>query len=94
MNRRTKGILVIGSLAAVTLVVTVGVLTSALAKAIDPQHHCDAGFSTLINCTYHWSSTTTHQGTPDPAFTTPSSPPPAFPLGYTYTDVTSWAVAD
>ena len=28
-------------------------------------------------------------------FTTPSSPPPAFPLGYTYyVDITSWAVAD
>ena len=25
---------------------------------------------------------------------TPSSPPPPFPAGYTYTDVTSWAVAD
>jgi hypothetical protein len=48
----------------------------------------------LIDCTYHWSSRTTRQGTPNPAFITPSSPPPPFPPGYTYTDVTSWAVAD
>jgi hypothetical protein len=76
-----------------TAVVTVGILTAALAKAMDPQHRCETGFSKLINCTSHWSSTTIHQGTPNPAFRTPSSPPLQFPLGYTYTDVTSWAVA-
>ena len=94
MKRRTKGVLLAASLAVATAATTVVVLTEALAKAIDPQHHCETGFSKLIDCRYHWSSRTTHQGTPDPAFTTPSSPPPAFPLGYTYTDVTSWAVAD
>src|SRR5436190_6638659 len=94
MNRRTKGILLVGGVVALTAAATVGVLTAALAKAIDPQNHCETGFSKLINCTSHWSSTTIHQGTPDPAFRTPSSPPPPFPLGYTYTDVTSWAVAD
>jgi hypothetical protein len=61
---------------------------------MDPQHRCETGFSKLIDCTSHWSSTTIHQGAPDPAFRTPSSPPLQFPLGYTYTDVTSWAVAD
>lgn len=94
MNRRTKCILLVGGLVALTAATTVGALTAALATVIDPQHHCETGFSKLINCTYHWSSSTTRQGTPDPAFVTPSSPPPPFPLGYTYTDVTSWAFAD
>src|SRR5436190_22653085 len=94
MNRRTKGILLVGGVVALTAAATVGVLTAALAKAIDPQNHCETGFSKLIDCTYHWTSTTTRQGTPDPAFVNPSSPPPPFPLGYTYTDVTSWAVHD
>ena len=84
----------VGGLVALTAAATVGVLTAALAKVMDPQHHCETGFSKLIDCTYHWSSTTTRQGTPDPAFTTPASPPPPFPPGYTYTDATSWAVAD
>ena len=94
MKRRTKIVLLVASLAVGTAGVTLGVLTAALAKAIDPQNHCETGFSKLIDCTYHWTSSTTRQGTPDPAFVTPSSPPPPFPLGYTYTDVTSWAVAD
>ena len=93
MKRRTKGVLLAGGLAVVTAAASVVVLTAALAKAIDPQNHCETGFSKLIDCTYHWSSTTIRQGTPDPAFVTPSSPPPPFPPGYTYTDVTSWAVA-
>ena len=94
MKRRTKIVLLVASLAVGTAGVTLGVLTTALAKAIDPKNHCETGFSKLIDCTYHWTSSTTRQGTPDPAFVTPSSPPPPFPLGYTYTDVTSWAVAD
>ena len=94
MNRRMKGALLVGSLAVVTAVVTVSVLTAALAKVIDPGNQCETGFSQWIECTYHRSSTTVTQGTPDPAFVTPSTPPPQFPIGYTYTDVTSWAVAD
>jgi hypothetical protein len=94
MKRRTKVVLLVASLAVGTAGVTLGVLTTALAKAIDPQNHCETGFSKLIDCTYHLTSTTIRQGTPNPAFVTPSSPPPPFPLGYTYTDVTSWAVAD
>jgi hypothetical protein len=89
MKRRTKGVLLIGSLAAVTVVVTVGVLTAALARSVDPHRYCETGFSTLISCTYHWSSKSIRQGSP--IFTTPSSSPPTFQPSYT--DVTSWAVA-
>lgn len=89
MNRRTKGVLLVGCLAVATAVATVVVLTGALAKAMDPQHSCETGFSKLINCTYHWSSISTGQGSP--IFTTPSSSPPTFQPSYT--DVTSWAVA-
>lgn len=94
MNRRTKGVLLVGSLAVATVVV----LTGALAKAMDPQHYCETGFSKLINCTYHWSSKTTGQSTP--IFTTPSNATSTIPSGSrdtfrpTYVDVTSWAVAD
>jgi hypothetical protein len=94
MNRRTKGVLLVGSLAIATVVV----LTGALAKAMDPQHYCETGFSKLINCTYHWSSKTTGQSTP--IFTTPSNATSTIPSGSrdtlrpTYVDVTSWAVAD
>jgi hypothetical protein len=97
MNRRTKGVLVVGSLAVVTAVATVVVLTGALAKAMDPQHYCETGFSRLINCTYHWSSKSTHQSTP--IFTTPSNATSTTPPGPRDTfrptyDVTSWAIAD
>jgi hypothetical protein len=97
MNRRTKGVLLVGSLAVVTAVASVVVLTGALAKAVDPQHYCDTGFSRLINCTYHWSSKTTQQSTP--IFTTPANATSTIPSGSRETfrptyDVTSWAVAD
>jgi hypothetical protein len=98
MKRRTKGVLLVGSLAVATAVATVGVLTAAFAKVIDPQHYCDSGFSTLINCTYHWSSETVRQGTP--VFTAPSNATGALPPGSRETsrpifdDVTAWAVAD
>jgi hypothetical protein len=96
MNRRTKGVLLVGSLAVVTAVASVIELTGALAKAIDPQHYCETGFSKLINCTYHWSSKTTQQSTPiftpsNAASTIPSGSHDAFRPTY---DVTSWAVAD
>jgi hypothetical protein len=97
MNRRTKGVLLIGSLAVVTTFATVVVLTGALAKAVDPQGNCDTGFSRLISCTYHWSSKTTRQSTP--IFTTPSNATSTIPAGSRDTfrptsDITSWAVAD
>jgi hypothetical protein len=98
MNRRTKGVLLAGSLAIVTAVATVFVLTGALAKIVDPQRSCDSGFSRLISCTYHWSSTATGKSTP--IFTTPANATSAIPSGSrdtfrpTYVDVTSWAVVD
>ena len=97
MNRRTNGVLLIGSLAVVTAVATVVVLTGALAKVVDPQGNCDTGFSRLISCTYHWSSKTTRQSTP--IFTTPSNAISTIPAGSHDTfrptsDITSWAVAD
>jgi hypothetical protein len=91
MNRRTKGVLLVGGLAVATVVVLAG----ALLKAMDPKHYCDSGFSKLINCTYHQSSKTTRQ-----IFTTPSNATSTIPSGSrdtfrpTYVDVTSWAVAD
>jgi hypothetical protein len=97
MNRRTKGVLLVGSLAVATAVATVVVLTGALAKAVDPQGNCDTGFSRLISCTYHWSSRTTRQSTP--IFTTPANATSTIPAGSRDTfrptsDITSWAVAD
>jgi hypothetical protein len=98
MKRRTKGILLVASLAVATSVASVVVLTGALAKVMDPRHYCETGFSTLIDCTYHWSSTTTGQSTP--ILTTPSNATSTAPSGSrdtfrpTYVDVTSWAVAD
>lgn len=90
MNRRTKGILLIGSLAAAAVVVTVGVLPAALAKVLDPHRYCETGFSKLVDCNYHWSSKTISQGTP--IFSTASnSPAKSQP---SYSDVTSWAVAE
>jgi hypothetical protein len=98
MNRRTKAVLLVGSLAVATAVATVVELTGALAKAMDPQHFCDSGFSKLIDCSYHWSSRTMGHSTP--IFTTPSNATSTIPSGSrdtsqpTYADVTSWAVAD
>jgi hypothetical protein len=97
MNRRTKDVLLVGSLAVVTAVATVVVLTGALAKAVDPQGNCDTGFSRLSSCTYHWSSKTTRQSTP--IFTTPSNATSTIPSGSRDTfrptyDITSWAIAD
>jgi hypothetical protein len=89
MKRRTKGVLLIGSLAVAAVVVTTGVLTSAFARIVDPHRYCETGFSTLVDCTYHWTSTSIHQGTP--IFTTPSSTPPRFQPSYT--DTMTWAVA-
>jgi hypothetical protein len=98
MKRRTKGVLLVTSLTVATAVASVAVLTGTLAKAMDPQHYCETGFSKLIDCTYHWSSATTGQSTP--IFSTPANATSTTPSGSrdtfrpTYVDVTSWAVAD
>src|SRR5450631_2721785 len=98
MKRRTKGVLLVAGLAVATSVVSVVVLTGALAKAIDPQHSCESGFSTLIDCRYHRSSTTIGKGTPifnapsNATSDTASSARDTFqPI---FVDVTSWAVVD
>jgi len=87
MNRRTKGVLLIGGLAVATAVATVAVLTVALARVVDPYNYCETGFSKLVSCSYHSSTKTISQGTP----IFPSSAPR--PFQPTYTEVTSWAVA-
>jgi hypothetical protein len=98
MNRRTKGVLLVGGLAVATVVVLTGALAGALAKVMDPKHFCETGFSKLIDCTYHWSSKTTGQSTP--IFTTGSNATSTIPSGSRdtfrpiYADVTSWAIAD
>jgi hypothetical protein len=95
MNRGAKAILVAGSLAVATVVAMVVVLPAAFARIVDPHDQCRTGFSTLVGCTYHWSSTTTHQGTP--VFTTPSSATSNDPPGSRdrpdYTETIAWAVA-
>jgi hypothetical protein len=79
MNRRTKAVLLIGNLAVAAAAATVFVLTGALAKALDPQHYCETGFSRLIDCTYHWSSRTIGYSTP--IFTTPLECDKHHPVG-------------
>jgi hypothetical protein len=92
MKRRTKIVLLIGSLAVATVGATVVGLSMALARIVDPNHQCETGFSILINCTYHLSSTKTVQGRPNPAFT---STPPSHPIGTILSfDETAWALAD
>jgi hypothetical protein len=82
MKRRTKGVLLVGSLAVATVVV----LSAGLTRVLDPHDYCATGFSRLIDCNYHWSSRSIHQSTP--IFATQSSP------RHTpdYVDVTSWAI--
>jgi hypothetical protein len=99
MKRRTRAVLLIGGLGVTSVVVLAVVALAALARAVDPNHYCETGFSMLITCTVEVSTRTTHQGTPDPRFaaalsqtsTTPSSVPPPFQPDTV--DVTSWAVA-
>ena len=97
MKRRTKAVLLVGGLAVAAAVATVIVLPAALARAIDPYRYCETGFSKLIDCNYHWSSTTTGQSTP--IFTTPSNATSTVPSDSrdtfrpTSVDVTAWAVA-
>ncbi|MBV9238854.1 MAG: hypothetical protein JOZ94_23700 [Xanthobacteraceae bacterium] len=99
MTPRTRAVLLIGGLAATSVVVLAAVALTALTRVLDPNHYCETGFSMWINCTLEVSTETTHQGTPDPAFVarlsqtsaTPPSAPPA-PRPDTV-DVTSWAIA-
>ena len=95
MRRRTKIVLLVGGFAVATVVAAVAglsVLMVAFARVVDPQNQCDTGFSALSSCTYHWSSTTTVQDEPDPAF---SITPPSVPIGTILSaEQTSWAVAD
>jgi hypothetical protein len=99
MYRRTKGVLLVGSLAIAMAVTTVVVLTEALAKVVDPHHYCDTGFSKLIKCTYHLSTRTRSQSTP--IFATPSNATSTIPsdsrddtFRLISVDVTSWGVAE
>ena len=97
MKRRTKAVLLVGGLAVATVIAANVVLTAALARVIDPYRYCETGFSKLIDCNYHWSSTTTGQSTP--IFTTPSNATSTVPSDSrdtfrpTSVDVTAWAVA-
>jgi hypothetical protein len=96
MHRRTKAVLLAAGLTVAAAVTSLVVLTAAVAKVMDPQDYCETGFSKLIDCTYHWSSTTT--GLSSPIFATPSNATSATPQEAQETprviDVTSWAVAD
>jgi hypothetical protein len=93
MNRRTKVVLLVGSLAVATVVV----LSVALGRVLDPHNYCETGFSRLISCNLHWSSRSTHHSTP--IFATPSSSTSTTPSSSRDTfqpdtvEVTSWAVA-
>lgn len=91
MKRRMKAVLLVGGLAAVAAVATVGVLTTALARVVDPLDYCDSGFSWAVSCSYRYSTRTTHQGTP--AFPAPADATPRESQPDTL-DVTSWAIAD
>jgi hypothetical protein len=96
MNRRTKGVLLIASLAVVTAPATVVVLTSALARVVDPHNYCETGFSRLSSCTAHWSSKRTSRSTPTfatPSNATSTTPSDSLDTFQPYVDVTSWAVA-
>jgi hypothetical protein len=87
MKRRTQGVLLVGSLAVVTVVALVVALSVALARVVDPHHQCETGFSALSSCTAQWSSRTVTQGTP--MFGTPPNP-----IGTILSvDKTSWAIA-
>ena len=89
MKRRTKVVLLVSGLLVAAAASTVGVLTVALAKVLDPYDYCATGYSPLVvPCALHWSSQTTTQGTP----AIPSNTPPKFQGSYT--DKTAWAIAD
>jgi hypothetical protein len=78
MNRRTQGVLLAGGLAVATVVALAMTLATTFARSLDRGHLCETGFSTLVTCTLHWSSTST---TFPPGSHHPDS-----------VDATSWAV--
>jgi hypothetical protein len=90
-----KAILLAGVLTAAAITAAgTAVLSAALARAIDPYRYCETGFSNLVDCNYHWSSTTTGQS--DPVITSPNSavaPDVGKGPRLTSVDVTAWAVA-
>ncbi len=90
MKRRTKGVLLVGGLA-VAAVATYVVLSTALTRALDPDHQCETGFSTLVSCTLQWSSKRVSQSTPDIHFPVELGSQHMFKPGYV--DATSWAIA-
>jgi hypothetical protein len=98
MKRRTKIVLLVAGLAVAIPVASVVVLTKALAMAVDPQHYCESGFSTLVDCHYRLRTQTVRQGTPDPNW--PSNATSAAPSGERgtprtiFVDATSWGVVD
>ncbi len=77
MNRRMQGVLLAGGLAVATVVALAMTLATTAARSLDRGHLCESGFSTLVNCTLHWSSTSTFL----PGSLQPDS-----------VDATSWAV--
>src|SRR5262249_24854589 len=98
MKRRTKIVLLVGSLAVASVVATVVGLSVVLARVVDPNHQCDTGFSMLIDCRYPMSSRTMVQERPNPLFAaraTSASTTPSVPIGTVLSDEkTSWALAD
>src|SRR5580704_17752473 len=91
MNRRTQGVLFVGSLA----VATVLMLAVALARGLD-DHHCQTGFLRFISCDTSWSWTSQTQWNTR----IPSVPATSKVSHLTshhsylsgYVDATSWAV--
>jgi hypothetical protein len=49
MNRQTRGVLLVGSLAVVTVVLLATALTWGVA-----HQHCKLGFPTVMSCTFTW----------------------------------------
>jgi hypothetical protein len=95
MKRRTKTVLLVAGLGVTAAAAVVVGLTMALAQVVDPHQQCATGFSRLVDCTYHWTSRTTTQGDPDPAFAAAMgvAPPTTTFRGVISHEETSWAVA-
>ena len=99
MKRRAKIVLLAAGLTVVVAAVSFVGLMEAFAKAVDPKNHCGSGFSKLVGCTYHFSSTTI--GRQDPLFddavnATGAVAPSGLADEYRVTsiDKTAWAVVD
>lgn len=90
MKRRTKAVLLIGSLAVTTVVASYAMLSVALARVVDPHGYCDTGFSKLSSCTLRVASRTTTQSKPafGPLAATWNAPDRVIS-----SETTAWAVA-